>query len=162
MKLVREHWFELFVLLLYISLSLLYPGRVWHAFLLGIRLFVRMLPIFASVVFLSTFLGAFLSPRFIQRFMGKNSGIKGIIIAVVLGTVIVGPMWAMFPMFKTFMDKGARVAVVVALVGTFAVKTPWLPYAATFLGWEFVVVSVVLIICYAVVSGLAMERLLKE
>ncbi|MCD6419370.1 MAG: hypothetical protein J7L41_01475 [Synergistetes bacterium] len=159
---MKEHWFEFFVLLLYISLSLFYPGKVQQAFWVGIGLFFKMLPIFASVVLFSTFLGVFLSPKFIQRFVGKDSGIKGIIIAVILGTVIVGPMWVMFPMFKTFMEKGARVAVVVALVGTFAVKTPWLPYAATFLGWEFVIVSVVLIVCYAVVSGLAMERLLGE
>jgi len=160
-NLLKSHTFELLVALIYIILFLICPGKSLLALKRGIILLLRMLPIFLCVVLFSSFIAIFLSPKTIQKYMGKQSGLKGVIIAALLGTIIVGPLWVLFPLFGTLLKKGARISVVGAMIGTFAIKTPWIPYAASFLGWPFIIVTTILTFIYAVLEGLLMEKVLN-
>ena len=160
-NLLKSHTFELLVALIYIILFLICPGKSLLALKRGIILLLRMLPIFLCVVLFSTFIAIFLSPKTIQKYMGKQSGLKGVIIAALLGTIIVGPLWVLFPLFGTLLKKGARISVVGAMIGTFAIKTPWIPYAASFLGWPFIIITVILTLIYAILEGLLMEKILN-
>ena len=47
------------------------------------------------------------SKRTVERLMGEASGIKGTSIAILLGTVAMGPLYAAFPIGKSLLDKGA-------------------------------------------------------
>ncbi|RKZ01047.1 MAG: hypothetical protein DRQ10_02875 [Candidatus Hydrothermota bacterium] len=142
-------------------LFLICPGKSLLALKRGIILLLRMLPIFLCVVLFSSFIAIFLSPKTIQKYMGQQSGLKGVIIAALLGTIIVGPLWVLFPLFGTLLKKGARISVVGAMIGTFAIKTPWIPYAASFLGWPFIIITVILTLIYAILEGLLMEKILN-
>ncbi len=161
-NLLKSHTFEFLVVLTYIILFLICPEKSLIALKRGISLLLKMLPIFLCVVFFSSFIAIFLSPKTIQKYMGKQTGLKGIIIAAILGTLIVGPLWILFPLFGTLLKKGARISVVGAMIGTFAIKTPWIPYAAGFLGWPFIIITVILTLIYAVLEGLLMEKILSE
>ena len=124
-----------------------------------LSLFLKILPVYASVCLLSSFLSQFVSKETIKKYLGKEAGIKGILIAVALGTLIAGPMWVMFPLFATLLEMGASVGVVSALIATFYIKTPWIPYAATFLGWKFMGYFCTLILIYAIVFSISMEAI---
>ncbi len=158
---LRSHTFELLVGIAYIILFIVYPERTFLAFKHGSLLFLKMLPVFICVVLFSSFISLFLSPKTIEKYMGRQSGLKGTLLAALIGTVIVGPLWILFPLFASLLKKGARISVVGAMIGAFAVKTPWIPYAAGFLGWPFIIITVVLTIVYAVIEGLVMEKVLS-
>ena len=160
-NLLKSHKFEFIVAIAYGVLFIFFPGKTFIALKDGVVLLLKMLPLFVCVVFFSSFIALFLSPKTIQKYMGKQSGLKGIVIAAILGTLIVGPLWVLFPLFGTLLKKGAKVSVVGAMIGAFAIKTPWIPYAAGFLGWKFITVTVILTLVYAVVEGLLMEKVLK-
>ncbi len=162
MNTVKKHWFEISIGVLYVVLLFVSPDKTFFAFKEGMLLLINMLPIFVCVVLFSSFLSVFLSPKTVQRIMGKETGIKGVISGALFGTLIVGPLWILFPLYKTFLSKGARVAVVGAMIGSFAIKTPWIPYAAGFMGWPFILISVVLIMAYAVVEGYLIEKVMKK
>ena len=162
MNFIRKHWFEISVGVLYVVLLFIFPGKTFFAFKEGMWLLIKMLPVFICVVLFSSFLSVFLSPKTVQRIMGKETGVKGVVFGAFFGTLIVGPLWILFPLYKTFLNKGARVAVVGAMIGAFAIKTPWIPYAAGFLGWPFILISVVLIMAYAVVEGYLIEKVMKK
>ncbi len=159
-KALKTYSFEIIVGISYIILSFFYPQKTFTALKVGTILLLKMLPIFLCVVFFSSFLALFLSPKTIQKYMGKQAGLKGVVIGAVLGTFIVGPLWVLFPLFGTLLKKGARISVVGAMIGAFAIKTPWIPYAAGFLGWPFIAITVVLTLAYAVVEGILMEKVL--
>ncbi len=159
---LKKYSFEIVVGLLYVIALFFSPSKTLLSFEKGIWLLVDMLPIFVCVVLFSSFLAIFLSPKTIQRIMGKETGVKGVIAGALIGTIIVGPLWVLFPLYKTLLNKGARLAIVAAMIGAFAIKTPWIPYAAGFLGWPFVLISLVLIIVYAVAEGYLLEKLLKD
>jgi len=159
---IKKHMFEFSTFLFTAILFIFYPAKTLAAVEEGIILLLRMLPMFLCVVFFSSFLALFLSPKTIQKYLGEESGFWGIVIAAVLGTVIVGPLWILFPLFETLLKKGARISIVGAMVGAFAIKTPWIPYAISFLGAKFILISVILILGYAVVEGLLMEKILLK
>ncbi|WP_036225009.1 permease [Mesoaciditoga lauensis] len=162
MNLIKKHWFEISIGITYIVLLFIFPDKTSAAFMEGIVLLLKMLPVFICVVLFSGFLSIFLSPKTVQRLMGEETGIKGVIMGAAVGTLIVGPLWILFPLYKTFMNKGARMAVIGAMVGAFAIKTPWIPYAAGFLGWPFILVSVGLIMAYAVLEGYVIEKFMSK
>jgi len=161
-KYIKNHLFEFSTFIFTGILFVFYPVKTIAAVEEGIILLLRMLPMFLCVVFFSSFLALFLSPKTIQKYLGKESGFWGVIIAAVLGTVIVGPLWILFPLFETLLKKGARLSIVGAMVGAFAIKTPWIPYAISFLGAKFILVSVILILGYAVIEGILMEKILLK
>lgn len=161
MKYLKRYWFECVVAILYITLFFFLPSKTLYALKEGIVLLLKMLPVFLCVVLFSSFLSVFLSPKTVQRIMGKETGVKGVLLGALVGTVIVGPLWILFPLYNTFLKKGARLAVIGAMIGAFAIKTPWIPYAAGFLGWPFISIIVILTISYAVIEGYLMEKILK-
>ncbi len=160
-NLLTAHWFELSVVIVYIILFALYPEKTFSALKLGAELFLKLLPMFFCVVFFSSFLALFLSPKTIQKYLGKQSGIKGVVYGAIMGTFVVGPLWVLFPLFGQLLKKGARISVVGAMIGAFAIKTSWIPYAASFLGWKFITITVLLTLGYAVIEGILMEKLLQ-
>jgi uncharacterized membrane protein YraQ (UPF0718 family) len=162
MSVMKKHWFEISIGITYLVLLFIFPDKTGAAFMEGIWLLLKMLPVFICVVLFSGFLSIFLSPKTVQRLMGKETGVKGVIAGALFGTLIVGPLWIIFPLYKTFLNKGARVAVIGAMIGAFAIKTPWIPYAAGFLGWPFILISVVLIMAYAVLEGYIMEGVMLK
>lgn len=162
MNLIKKHLFETIVGGLYVALFFISPDKTILALREGIWLLIDMLPVFICVVLFSSFLSVFLSPKTVQRIMGKETGVKGVVAGALFGTLIVGPLWILFPLYKTFLNKGARLAVVAAMVGAFAIKTPWIPYAASFLGWPFILITVVLTMSYAILEGYLMEMILKK
>jgi len=159
---LKKYSFEILIAITYIVLFILFPQKTLIAFKEGVILLLKMLPIFICVVFFSSFIAVFLSPKTIQRYMGKETGFKGVVLGAIFGTLIVGPLWILFPLFNTFLKKGARLAVVGAMIGTFAIKTPWIPYAAGFLGWPFMTITVVLTLGYGILEGILMEKILKH
>jgi uncharacterized membrane protein YraQ (UPF0718 family) len=158
-KFKKVYIFEITIAILYVVLSFIYPNKTLSAFIEGLRMVLNLLPIFISVMLFSSFISLFVSPKAIQKRLGKESGFRGILLAAILGTLIVGPMWILFPLYKTLLDKGARMAVIIAMLGTFAIKTPWLPYGATFLGWPFIIITLILTFAYAIFEGYLMEGL---
>ncbi len=161
MKYLKRYWFECAVAILYILLFFFLPSKTSCALREGAILFLKMLPVFLCVVLFSAFLSVFLSPKTVQRIMGRETGIKGVLLGALFGTVIVGPLWILFPLYNAFLEKGARLAVIGAMIGAFAIKTPWIPYAASFLGWPFISIIVILTIGYAIIEGYLIERILS-
>ncbi len=162
MKVLKKHSFEVLVAILYVVLLVLYPSKTAMAFQEGMKLVIGIIPLFICIGLFSGFLAVFLSPKTVQRLMGKETGLKGVVAGSLLGTLIVGPLWVLFPLYRTFLDKGARLAVVAAMIGAFAIKTPWIPYGAGFMGWPFMLVSVLLIMAYAVLEGYLIEWFVKR
>ncbi len=156
---VNIPFFELSVLALLIFVGIVQPHRASIVISKTLKLLLKILPVYVAVCFLSSFLGQFISKESIKKFLGREAGIKGILTAILIGTLIAGPMWVMFPLFATLLEMGASVGVVSALLATFYIKTPWIPYAAMFLGWKFIGVFCVLILAYAVIFALFMEKI---
>lgn len=95
----------------------------------------------------------------IVRHLGKESGFRSLIIASLIGTLITGPLFAVYPLVKSLHDKGARTAVVAVILTSWGgIRLPLLPLEVSFLGMKFTVLRNLLVTAMSIPVGLAVEK----
>jgi len=162
MKLVRKYWHIIAVIALYVFLRIFLPDKASVALSLSWHTFASVALIILSVFVLIGLVQAWLKEETIAKKLGQGSGLKAIIVSALFGSILVGPLFAIFPLLKSLMERGARTAVVIAMLTTWAVKIPMIPIEVKFLGPEFVALRVVLILLLAIPVSLAIEKIISR
>lgn len=145
---------------LYALALLLAPAKALQALLVGARSLGSVALIILSVFAVLGLVSVFLDKRKVAERLGEGSGPRAVVLGALFGTLLVGPVFAVFPLLKSMREHGARWAVVVAVMTAWAVKLPMIPLEVRFLGWEFSALRSVLTIGAAVALGFVMERLM--
>lgn len=145
---------------LYAAAAIAAPDKAVAALAASGRAIVSVALIIFSVFLALGLFGTLVDKQAIGRRLGHGSGFKTLLLAAGFGTILVGPVYAVFPLLKAFRDHGARPAVIVTIITAWAVKVPMIPLEVQFLGWGFSVARIVLTLIAAVVLGLVMEPLL--
>ena len=82
------------------------------------KMFIKLLPnVIAIMVFVGISLSV-LTPDVISKILGQNSGILGIFLAGILGSVAIIPSFVVFPMGATLYANGAGLPQVAILMNT--------------------------------------------
>lgn len=99
---------------------------------------IQMLFIIPPVFILLGLLDVWVPREIMTKFMGDNSGIKGIVLSFLLGSMAAGPLYGAFPVAAIFMKKGARFSNVLIFLGAWSTtKIPLLMFEYASLGWKF-------------------------
>ena len=160
--LVRSQWLLLLTVTLYLWAFAAAPGKAWHALQTGSTLFASVLLLIAAVFGLVGLLQVWISRDLILRLLGRESGGKGLLLAALCGTLLVGPAYIIFPLLMSLHRQGARWAVIVIVLSSYAVKLQMLPIEIEFLGWPFSLGRSLLTVLLAIPAGLLIERLMPE
>lgn len=98
----------------------------------------------------------------IQNWLGRGSGMKGVVLSFVLGTLPTGPLYVAFPMAGFLMRKGASINNMVIFLGSWAaLKIPQLMVEIKFLGIVFTSLRFILTLASLILVGMLMEFLLR-
>ncbi len=120
--------------------------------------FREMLMILPPVFFLVGMLDQWVPRETIEKYVGHGSGVKGMIISLLLGSATVGPLYAGFPLAAMLLRKGARMSNVVAfLTAKAAAEVPLIVMESKFLGVRFAMVRVSLTFIAAIAIGWIIE-----
>ena len=144
-------------LILYITLYFVNKEKTLHAIVYGLSIFERTFLIFISVSLFVGLLRVWVKPGLIKKLFGKEAGLRGIVTASFVGTLIVGPFYLIFPILEELLSKGARIAAVASIISAWAIKTPWIPYGAAFLGWKFIILFNGGLFLFSLVEGYIIE-----
>ena len=99
----------------------------------------------------------------IQKHLGKDSGIKGMFLVVLLAMLQAGPMYGAFPIAYVLWKKGTSVRNLFIYLGAFSsMKIPMLGIEIGYLGAEFTLVRTAVSLPLFILIGYIMERLLKN
>ena len=121
---------------------------------------VQMLEIFPAVMILSGLLKIFVSKDIVGKYLGKTSGFRGLIIAVLLGTLPEGPLYIAFPLVKELREKGAKVSNLIIFMSAWAcIKIPQELVELQFLGLKFMALRLTLTIIFVIIMGLIAEKI---
>jgi uncharacterized membrane protein YraQ (UPF0718 family) len=97
----------------------------------------------------------------VNRYMGRGSGARGMLIALIFGTLPTGPLYAAFPLTKGLLEKGASPANVFAFMAAWAcIKIPQELIELQFLGWRFTLARFVSTVIVIVAMSFVFQRLL--
>ncbi|KQC11906.1 MAG: hypothetical protein APR54_10425 [Candidatus Cloacimonas sp. SDB] len=151
------------ILLISILASIFNPHKAPVIFQTSLDYFIQMVIIFPAVLILMGLFSVWISNEFIISHLGKNSGLKGILISFVLGTIPTGPLFIAFPIARTIWRKGARTSNIVVFLSAWAcIKIPQELVELQFMGVNFMAVRLILSIVFITLMGFVIDRMIKK
>jgi len=142
---LRNNRLSVTVFLIYTGVFLLAPAKGLQSINNSFYYLLEMMQVLPVVFILTTVIDAWIPKETILRKFGKNSGFGGNILALALGSMSAGPIYAAFPISKMLLEKGASVSNVVIIISAWAVvKVPMLVLEVNFLSFDFMVVRWIL------------------
>jgi len=124
---------------------------------------VKMIaPVLLIVFFLMALLNTSIDTKYIARHLGKESGLKGWMIALGGGILSHGPAYVWYPMLSEIREQGARDGLIVAFFYARSIKLPWLPLMVSYFGLAFTVLLTFFVILGAWLQGIITDKLERK
>jgi uncharacterized membrane protein YraQ (UPF0718 family) len=125
------------------------------------RLIVRIAPVLLLIFGVMFLLNRFFETGGIVKFLGRGSGFRGWVVAIVGGILSSGPIYMWYPLLSDLKGKGMKDSLIAAFLYNRAVKIPLLPMMVYYFGWPFTLVLSLLMVLFSVVNGVAVQRLAR-
>jgi len=125
--------------------------------------FLEMIAILPPILVLVGLFDAWVPRRVIEAAMGKGSGVKGALFAILAGTAGMGPLYAGFPLAKSLLGKGASLTNMTIFICAWAsIKIPMIFFEIKFLGGAFAGVRLALTLPCIIAIGVLLNRILNR
>jgi len=151
--------FLIIVLLIYGVIALIDFELISVAIADFIKLLDKMLSVLIIVFILIFIINLLLEPSWIKKYLGRRSGIKGWITAIVGGILSTGPIYAWYALLRDLRQKGMKSSLIAVFLYSRAVKLPLLPLLVHYFGMMYTIVLVSYLIIFSVISGLVMKKI---
>ncbi len=125
--------------------------------------FKEMLLVIPPVFILLGLLDVWVSRDTMIRYMGEDSGIKGVILAFIIGSSAAGPLYGAFPVAAVFMKKGVKFSNIMIFIGAWSTtKIPMLLFEMSSLGWEFMLTRLLVDIPGIIIIAFLLSKATKK
>jgi uncharacterized membrane protein YraQ (UPF0718 family) len=128
----------------------------------------EMILVIPPVFILLGLLDVWVPKETMMKYMGEKSGIKGIVLSIILGSAAAGPLYGAFPVAAVFMKKGVKFSNVLIFIGAWSTtKIPMFLFEISALGAKFAVTRLlidipgIIIIAY-ILNGLINKEEVKR
>ncbi len=146
--------FGLIALILFILIWLKDPSAATESAKGGLALFVRysFLIIFSMMV--AAMLPALVSKEVIARYLGGASGWRGVLLGTLIGGLMPGAPYAVFPFIAGLMKLGMGIAPAVSMVCAWGLwSIGRVPFEAAIMGTRFTLVQVMVSLPLPIIAG---------
>ena len=154
---MRDEMLFVLAVVLYVWAFAVAPDKALQALAVGWRTFLGILPIITAVFATLGLFNVWVDRKKIAAVLGTGGGVKAVALASLAGTILVGPVYVIFPLLKAVRGHGARWAVIGAVLAAWAVKVPMVPMEIGMLGLRFSVARIVLVALAAIPIGYLLE-----
>ncbi len=162
LRLFRSHWLLCLTAALYLGAFVMQPERAMAAVHTTMTIFGSVLLLILSVFGLIGLLQVWISRDLIVRLLGRESGLKSLLLATFCGTLLIGPAYLVFPLLMEIRRQGARWAVIAIVLTSYAVKLQMLPVESGFLGWPFTLGRAAITLALGIPTGLLIEAVMER
>ena len=125
--------------------------------------FKEMMVILPAVMILMGLFMVWVSKDVVLKYLGKTSGLKGVSVAIFLGALPTGPLYAAFPLALALKNKGASITNIIIFLSAWAcIKIPQELVEIQFLGLKFMMARLVLTIIFVTIMGKIIENIIEK
>ncbi len=151
----RGVWIFLLMVAALLAVAFTRGGGLWLSGLqTGARSFWGLLPTLLLSFAIAGLLQVLIPRQMVMSWFGKGAGMRGILLGCVVGALIPGPPYALYPMVLSLYQGGASMG---ALIGMLTAKVLWsiqyLPPALAVLGTRFTAIMYLATLVVPPVSG---------
>ena len=124
---------------------------------------IDMLAVIPPIFILLGLLDVWVKRETMVRFMGKGSGMIGVLLAFFIGSAAAGPLYGAFPVAGVLLRKGSKLSNVFIMIGAWSTtKVPLLLFEASALGIKFTVIRLLLDVVGIAAIAYFTERILSQ
>jgi len=161
-KMIRGWIFLGITIVIVVALLSAFPEKTEPVTSTSQKYFIEMMVILPAVIVIMGLFAVFISDEAVVKHLGKTSGIKGIALSILIGTLPTGPLYIAFPMAATILKKGARVSNIIVFLSAWAcIKIPQEMVEFQFLGGEFMLLRLILTVIFVIIMGIIIERIIE-
>ncbi|MPM31713.1 hypothetical protein SDC9_78270 [bioreactor metagenome] len=125
--------------------------------------FIEMMLVIPPIFVLLGLLDVWVDRATMMKYTGKGSGLKGVLIAFLLGSAAAGPLYAAFPIAGVMLKKGSSLFNVFIFIGAWSTtKIPMLTFEAASLGLTFTLTRLALSIIGILIIAMTTEKALNQ
>lgn len=138
MKNIKKYKFFIITLIMLIILFFINYSLGVKALSITAFSFKEMLFVIPPVFILLGLLDTWVPKETIVKYMGEDSGIKGVLLSLLIGSAAAGPLYGAFPVAAVFMKKGVKFTNVMIFLGAWSTtKIPMILFEMASLGTKF-------------------------
>lgn len=139
-ELFRRYRFFLGTVLVLCILTIFNAKLGLKAFSVTMFSFKEMLLVIPPVFILLGLLDVWVPKELMMKYMGDGSGLKGILLSIILGSAAAGPLYGAFPIAAVFMKKGVKFTNILIFIGAWSTtKIPMFLFEMSSLGSKFAI-----------------------
>lgn len=162
-NILKRYWIFLLLLIVNVVIGLIFPEIGKRTLEISKQNVIEMLLVIPPIFVLLGLLDVWVDRTIMVKFMGKGSGIKGVLIAFLLGSAAAGPLYAAFPVAGVMMKKGSSLFNIFIFIGAWSTtKIPMLTFEAASLGLTFTLLRLGLSIVGILIIAFVTEKILSE
>lgn len=97
------------------------------------------------------------------KYMGEGSGIKGMVLSILIGSAAAGPLYGAFPIAAIFMKKSVKFSNILIFIGAWSTtKIPMLLFEMTSLGVKFAITRLLIDIPGIIIIAYVLSKLISK
>jgi uncharacterized membrane protein YraQ (UPF0718 family) len=138
---LRRYGFFLVLLLINLLLLLFFPVIGRESFRITGESLLDVLLVLPPIFIILGLADVWIDRETMMRFLGEKAGLRGILIAFLMGAMAAGPLYAAFPVTRVMIKKGAKLSNVFIFIGAWScTKIPQLLFETANLGLQYMLV----------------------
>ena len=146
------------VIMGYALLYIYAPDKTSEALSKSLSTMLHLLPVFLVVIVIMGIITALMNAKRMAKLLGRQSGIKGWVIAVFGGILSHGSSYIWYQMLANLREQKVKDGLIITFLYTRAIKLPWLPLMVSYFGYAFTGLLMFYIITGALIQGLIVEK----
>lgn len=159
-KIKKNRYNIVFVSLILLTLlaiyNLAYAKEAVNTSLINFRQLLLVLP---PIFIILGLLDVWVPKETMVKFMGKEAGILGIVLAFLLGSAAAGPLYGAFPIAAVLMKKGVPFRNIAIFIGAWSTtKIPLLMFELSALGIKFTLTRLLVNIPVIIIIAMIIEK----
>jgi len=119
----------------------------------------KIVPMLVLVFILLFISNLILNPKRIEKYLGKQSGLKGWFFTIAAAVLSTGPSYVWYAILADLKQQGMSSALMAAFIYSRAVKLPLLPLMIHYFGIAYTLLLCLYLIGFSVVNGIVMQNL---
>ncbi|WP_346944344.1 permease [Clostridium sp.] len=134
-----------------------------NSFLSAKSSFIQMLSVLPPIMILLGLIDVWIPRETLVKYMGNNSGVTGVAIALLIGSIAAGPMYAAFPFTAVLLRKGVKFSNVIIFMNAWCVtKISTLLFEVSAIGFKFTIARLIIDIPGVIIMGYVVHYLMGK
>lgn len=151
------------IIIILLSLYYFFPEKITAGLDISVDYGIEMVAIFPAVIVLMGLADVWIPKSLINKYLGKESGVKGILLSMLMGTLPTGPVYIAFPIAAELLRKKARISNVMIFLGVWASsKIPQVGVEIKFLGFKFAMLRLIFTLISLIIIGYLIEYIINK